>query len=377
MANSNVMLEGSNCLRQRIALATFSGKPIIIENIREKDENPGIREYEAVLFKLVEKITNGSTIIVDQSGTRVAYKPGVIHGGNIEHDCGLERSITYYLEFLFLLAPFCKKAIEAKLTGITNDDVDVSVDALKFTTLNVVKRFLGAADNDELDIKIISRGLKPNGGGVVTFKCPIRRYLRPVQILDAGKVKRIRGIAFATRVSPQIASRMVEVAKGICLNYLADVFISTDHLKGPNSGKSPGFGIVLVAETTNGMFYTGEALSNPSNSGKGVSIPEDIGREAAYALLHEIYRGGCVDSVNQGLACLFMAMGQPDLSKIEFGPLSPFTIQLLRHLKLFFEIVFKLDVPPNVNPENFKKGLQKVTASCMGIGFANLNKTVT
>lgn len=35
--------EGYNYLRQRLVLATLSGKPVRIEKIRSDDENPGLR----------------------------------------------------------------------------------------------------------------------------------------------------------------------------------------------------------------------------------------------------------------------------------------------------------------------------------------------
>lgn len=49
-----------------------------------------------------------------------------------------------------------------------------------------------------------------------------------------------------------MTNRMIEAAKGVLLKYIPDVFILTDHRKGPASGLSPGFGITLTAETING-----------------------------------------------------------------------------------------------------------------------------
>lgn len=380
---SSITFEGSNCFRQRLVLSVLTGKTLIINKIRHKDIESGINENEMNLLKLIEKVTNGSNIYVDESGTQLRFKPGILFGGQIDHNCGLHRSIAYYIEVLLMLSPFCKRPIEATLSGITNDQIDPSVDAIKHSSLSVIKRFLGAADDNELEIKIVSRGLRPSGGGTVIFKCPIRRVLRPLQLLESGKVKRIRGVAFATRVSPQMANRMVDIAKGILLKYIPDIYIYTDHLKGKNSGKSPGFGLSLVAETTNGVFYTGEAVSNPSGSGKELSVPEDIAKEAAHSLLNDIYRGGAVDTLNQGLTTLFMAFGQRDLSKVQFGPLSPYTIQLLRHIKEFLELTFKLESSQsntdcNADIENqYKTGSKKIIATCVGIGFTNLSKTVS
>lgn len=45
------------------------------------------------------------------------------------------------------------------------------------------------------------------------------------------------------------------------LKFLPDVYINTDQNKGKISGNSPGYGINLIAETTEGVFFTTEAMS--------------------------------------------------------------------------------------------------------------------
>ena len=79
---------------------------------------------------------------------------------------------------------------------------------------------------------------------------------------DQGKIKRIRGVAWAVRVSPSVVNRMVEVAKGLLLQFLPDIYIYTDHVTGANSGKSPGFGLTLTAETTTGVMLSAEVSSS-------------------------------------------------------------------------------------------------------------------
>lgn len=78
--------------------------------------------------------------------------------------------------------------------------------------------------------------------------------------MDPGKVKKIRGVAYALRTSPTMTNRMIEAAKGVLLKYIPDVFILTDHRKGPGSGLSPAFGITLAAETINGTHSSMLAL---------------------------------------------------------------------------------------------------------------------
>ena len=190
----------------------------------------------------------------------------------------------------------------------------------------MLKRFIGS--DDGLEFKILKRGAKPGGGGQVYFRCPTKIKLIPINLTDPGKIKRIRGIAYAMRVAPAICNRLVETSKGVLLKYLPDVYIVSDHQKKDSAGNSPAFGLTLVAETINGTFLCGEACSLPKGSlgkDKEPSVPEDVALKATHNLLEEIYRGGCVDSSNQYLACLFMVLNQKDVSRILSGILSPFS----------------------------------------------------
>lgn len=84
---------GSNFLKQRLILSILSGKSVHIINIRSLDEAPGLRGYEVSLVRLFDKISNGSEIDINKSGTSILFKPGILNGGVIHHDCSLERGI--------------------------------------------------------------------------------------------------------------------------------------------------------------------------------------------------------------------------------------------------------------------------------------------
>uniref|UniRef100_A0A8C0PZM5 RNA terminal phosphate cyclase like 1 n=2 Tax=Canis lupus familiaris TaxID=9615 RepID=A0A8C0PZM5_CANLF len=118
---------GCNFLRQRLVLSTLSGRPVKIRRIRARDDNPGLRDFEASFIRLLDKVTNGSRIEINQTGTTLYYQPGLLYGGSVEHDCNVLRSIGYYLESLLCLAPFMKHPLRIVLRGVTNDQVDPSV----------------------------------------------------------------------------------------------------------------------------------------------------------------------------------------------------------------------------------------------------------
>lgn len=62
---------GHRHLRQRVLLSVLSGKSIRIDNIRSDDIHVGLRDHEINLLRLVERITNGSTIEISVTGMSI------------------------------------------------------------------------------------------------------------------------------------------------------------------------------------------------------------------------------------------------------------------------------------------------------------------
>lgn len=274
------------------------------------------------------------------------------------------------MDVLIAFGPFCKYPIEAKLMGITNSCDSPSVDHIKVSAFNIMKRFI--IEEDAYELKILKRGLKPLGGGEILFKMKPVMKLRTLQIEEFGMVKRIRGIVYSCKVSPTFANRTVEAAKGIMLNFLPDVYIHTDQNKGKLSGLSAGFGINLSAETTENVIYGAEVVSNVQGA-----LPEDVGKECANKLLDEIFRAGCCDSTFQWILILYMSLSSKNVSKAVTGPLSQYSIKFLQLLKEFLGITFKLDtVEEDIDDIDDKMSSPKVVLACVGLGYSNLAKRV-
>lgn len=366
-------LKGSQNLRQRLLLSTLSSTPVIIEDIRHEDTWPGLRPHEISLLRLLEKVCDDCAIEINETGTKLKYKPGIVMGGRyLSHDCGVSRAIGYFMEPLIMLGLFGKKPLSIRLKGITNDSHDPSVDTFRSTTLQMLKRF--GIPSDGLELKIESRGAPPDGGGEVVLTIPIIHHsLTAVNWIDEGMVKRIRGTTFTAKVSPQLETRTLHAARGIFNRLLPDVHIFTDHKSGPQAGKSPGYGISLVAETTTGCFISADTAVSCGKSGenemdvdeKTKTSPEDVGEQIASALLGEVEQGGVVDSTHQGLLFLLCALCPQDISKIRVGKLSPYGIETLRNIQDFLSV--KFDIQPDPSTET-------VILKCIGCGLKNLSR---
>lgn len=354
--------------------------------IRSMDKDPGLRDYEVSLLRLFEKISNGSLIEISHTGTAVLFKPGVLTGGPVTHDCPLSRSVGYFLEPIIALAPFSKKPLMLTLKGITTDDKDLSVDLIRTVTLPTLAIF---GIEDGVEFKIKRRGAPPGGGGEVQFIAPVVKSVKTINFVNPGRVKRIRGIAHAVRVSPQFSNRMVDAARSVLNRYIPDIYIHSDVYKGDESGKSPGYALSLLAETTEGAIYCSEAVSVPrrekiiderkrdkifgeekEDEGPLPVTPEDLALRASRELLLEIQRAGCVDRKHQWIALLFMVLGSEDVGRIKIGPLTPRTIQFLRDIKYAFGTSFKITPADESNPTG------ELILSCYGTGFVNVNRSV-
>lgn len=127
-----------------------------ITEIRALDDEPGLREFEVSLIRLLDKITNGTVIELNETGTALYFQPGLLFGGAVEHNCSLRRGLGYYLEVLFMLGFFCKQPLNVTLHGVTSNNIDPSVDILKTSFMQTLKRFI--VDDEGLELKIKKRG---------------------------------------------------------------------------------------------------------------------------------------------------------------------------------------------------------------------------
>jgi len=74
--------------------------------------------FRVLRFRVLGFLTQGLLLI---TGTKLKYKPGTVMGGKyLVHDCGLSRSIGYFLEPLIVLGLFGKKPLSIRLKGIVD-----------------------------------------------------------------------------------------------------------------------------------------------------------------------------------------------------------------------------------------------------------------
>jgi len=369
MSNSQPPLRFTShkSLTSRLVLSTLLGRAVHISQIRASSPtNPGLSPHEISFLRLLDTVTNGSHIEISYTGTIVLYKPGLITGagsgsgasssGVLKHEipANNSRGLSYFLIPLCLLAPFSKSKFNILFTGpgvITSSTEkwgDMSVDSVRTAILPLYAKF---GIERDIELRILKRSNPgPKGvGGAGEVQLVLGHQVRlpqTVHLLNPGRVKRIRGVAYSTGVSGSNNARMIEAARSVLNQFVSDIYIFSDvssaslvpapEKNNPAAQKKVGlgFGLSLVAESSSGCLYSADAASPP----EGGKPAEDVGRMCAFQLLESIERGGCVSIEAAPTVVTLMAMGSEDVGRVQLGRAvlaSEHMIQLARDLDAF------------------------------------------
>ena len=325
-----------------------------INSIRVSDEMPGLRDYEVSLLKLVDKVTNGSKVSINETGTSVSFIPGQLTGGKISHECSISRSVVYYLEVVAALAPFCKDPLILQLKGSTHESIDNSVDIFRSVTVPLLAK-LGVANNEEakLSFKIVTRSCR-EASGIVIFTSPTVKFLAPLDLVKEGLVKRVRGVFWSSKMNREFSVRFVESARSVLNKCIEDVWIYSENV---TNTTMPCIGASIMSETDYGYFKGVCALETDP------ALAETLGKAMGQALLKEIDLGGICDQSHQWLVCLFMALAQDHkVSTCTIGSeLSASAVEFIRYVQTFLLVRFNVTRKPE----------GPIQLECIGVNLAN------
>lgn len=136
----------------------------------------------------------------------------------------------------------------------------------------------------------------------------------------------MRGIAAGCLLSTSILNNIKDTAKSQLLEYLPDVWVHSDFYKGQKAGKSPGYSLSLLAETTTGSTITFDACHEGET-------PSQLAKKAVNSLLDEIEHSGIISTNYAWMVLTAMALSEKKTSTVKLGRLSAFTVECLRVIR--------------------------------------------
>lgn len=314
---------GGQILRTAVGLSALTQKPCRVFNVRVNRPNPGLREQHLQAILALSKLCQGRLERAEIGSTQIEFHPGEIESEEILIPVSTAGSVGLILQAILIPGAGANLCIRIH-GGATYGKWAVPVAYLQ-NVLSPLLRRMGY----RLTIDILREGFYPKGGAEVEVKTS-QATLRPLEILEKGKVVSIGGLSVASESlrKRNVAERQAQSASTV----LCQHFRSAPRIEVKYSPSScPGSGLQLWLQTE-------RSLLGSSGLGELGKKAEDVGKEAAKGLISE-YEGGVVDShaADQLLPYLALAGGRIGTSRItEHCRTNAFVIQ--RFLPVRFQL---------------------------------------
>jgi RNA 3'-terminal phosphate cyclase (ATP)/RNA 3'-terminal phosphate cyclase (GTP) len=296
---------GGQILRTAISLSAISQEPCHVFNIRKKRKKPGLKAQHLLGARALAELCKGRLEGDFINSEEIKFYPGQDYRERISINIPTAGSIALVLQTLISPSLFSRKPIEITFNGGATDTFfSPTIDHFQYCLLEIL-RGMGI----RTEINILKRGYYPEGGAEVkTTIYPGKP--KPINLLERGQLKEILIFSGASEFlkEKKVAERQVFGVKEV----LGKLKLPLKERVGYYSTKCPGSQICLVAKFTNTIIGT-------DNLGKLGKRAEDVGKEAALALLNEQKSGACLDKrlADQILPFVALASGQSKVTVSE------------------------------------------------------------
>ena len=322
------------CIRERIFLSFFSGRPIYIENIRSNSKKRGLRDFELDLFSLIDKLSNNCFIQINESGTHLKFTPGHLNEGNFFHNTIGTRSLSYYLEFLIYLLPSIQKKINIKLLGIRSLKSEISLEVFSYVNFALFRK-IGAHN---IRLRILTNSNSRTKNTEVILFCPKIYSLKPFQFNRRGDILGLQIIFTTSSTSSLNFENLSTILPKKIMNTYLNFKIHNFKIF---NNKVNFRTITIIAETSTGCILSGDYTM----TGKNLKFNQwvELYRQVFFEFFENLTSGCCVDNVNQIFFLVnLINAGSNQISEIKIKKLTLSTIYFLRECKFILGPIFKI-----------------------------------
>jgi RNA 3'-terminal phosphate cyclase (ATP) len=286
---------GGQMLRNAVALSAVTGRPVRVTNIRGARPQPGLRPQHLLAVRATAEACGGRLAGAEIGSREIAFQPGEIRplqGWRL--DIGTAGSTMLLLQSLLPALARAEGPSQLTLTGGTDVPFAPPFDHFDRVFLPALWEL-----GPRVTMQLVRRGFYPKGGGEA------RAVIEPAQAIEAfswcerGPITRIVGRCYSQGLPSHIAERMRDSAVNMLHGHGHRAEVEFEVVE---RGPSEGCGIVLWAECEGGRRLAGSAL------GRRGKRAEEVGREAAHALLAELAGDWAVESHLADQLIVWMAL---------------------------------------------------------------------
>jgi len=270
-------------VRYSVALASLLAREIKIQNIRQRRDKPGLRAQHLKVIQACQEMCHGVVENAAVGSKEIIYIPKErFNGGEYEWDIGTAGSTTMFAQALLALACLAGKPSRFRLEGGLFQDFAPSVYHMKFVLLPLLKQM-----GIEARLEIIRPGYVPKGGGIIEIQVEPVEKLKPLNLIEQGKITTINGTALSSHLEEKkVSQRMAQECRKTlsAQGYKAEIQEIYD-----KSSLQEGAVLAIYAGTSSGSIIGSDRAGRPGRRS------ESIGRYVAQNFMEDISTGAAVD----------------------------------------------------------------------------------
>ena len=270
---------GGQVFRTALSLSTLTHTSVELVNIRSTRPYPGLQAQHLTGVKAFEMLGAKTKNAKIGSTTMTFSPPEEITLDEMELDVGTAGSVTLVMQSLFLPLVLSGKETKVKIHGGTHVKWSPPTDYFEKVFLPTAEKFGASAKMETLRY-----GFYPQGGGLIEVKIQPAKVLKPMVLLEKGKLESVEGVSGVANLPLEIAERQ----KKSVLKNLVSLPISPQIKSESLEAISQGTFVFLKAD------YENSAAGFSSLGEKGKPA-EKVGEEAAKAFLEFNPSTACVD----------------------------------------------------------------------------------
>lgn len=315
---------GGQVLRSALTLSAIIGTPMRITNIRARRSKPGLMAQHLKAVEAAATICGARVEGAQPRSQSLVFEPRGIRAGSFHFDIGTAGSTSLVLQTILVPLSMATAASSVTVTGGTHVPWSPCFDYLHIHWLPYVRR-IGL----DLDLALDLAGFYPQGGGRVRATVRPVANLAPLQVIERGGLRRIRGISAVANLDDSVAERQrrqaVHRLEGCCGT------VEIELVRMPSRFRGTLLLLVAEFEQSQCSYYSIGARGKPA---------ERVADEAVDALEEFLAADGAIDQylADQLILPLGCAPGTSELR----------TAKVTQHLLTNAEIVRRFVARPIV-----------------------------
>ncbi|MCL4476177.1 MAG: RNA 3'-terminal phosphate cyclase [Nitrospirae bacterium] len=334
---------GGQILRTALSLSCMFRKPFRIINIRKGRKKPGLMPQHLTGVRAAQLLSHAEVTGDHIGSVELTFTPGEVKGGSFFFDIGTAGSTMLVLQTLIPALILVGGRTEIILKGGTHVPFSPSFHYVNEVFVPFLER-LGI----RILLSIESYGFYPKGGGKIRAEIFPARRIRPLTILERGRIVALKGCSGVANLPLSIAERQWKGSLEKVHSEIKDLRCpeSLDLLDAPAIGQ--GTFIFLKAQSEH-------SLAGFTSLGERGKKAELVGEEAASEFVQYYYTDAALDPHLPDQLVLYLSLSDGE-SEFTTSRITQHLLTNLWVIGLFHEFKY------SVEGESGKPGKVKVTS---------------